>query len=174
MTEEVNFEAVGPNGVSLLIECQSDNTRRTTPAIKHILTKHGAEMQPVGSQAFNFASQGLVVVKGEEEAILEVVLLAGAEEVEGLEGGEVRVVSSREGVGEVRRALVEAKVPIVSVRLTRVPLNTVAIPGGEEEGLVTLLEALEEHEDVTGVIHNAEFEEEEEGGGEGEGGNKAS
>ena len=156
---EVNFEAVGPSGVSLLIECQTDNSRRTTPAIKHILSKHNGEMQAVGTNAFVFSSKGVLTCSGEEEGVMEAALGAGAEDVVPVtEGGmEFRVVCGRDSVGAVRGALLKAGIAVTSVLLERSPVNRVQLSEESEEVFLNLLSALEEHEDVSSVVHNAEL-----------------
>ena len=164
--EELVFEAVGPGGVALLVICNTDNARRTTPAIKYLLSKGQAALAP--SKAF--ALKGVVAVGGgskrvDEEAVLEAALGAGAEDVELAEDGlSARVQCPREATAAVRSALLGAGLPVASVLLARVPTVTVPLDAASEEGqvLAELLAKLEAHEDVLSVQTNAE-------GGEGEG-----
>jgi YebC/PmpR family DNA-binding regulatory protein len=184
--EELVFEALGPARVALLITCNTDNPRRTTPAIKYILSKHEAAL----ASTKVFASKGVVVVGGggagasagaaaaaaplprmDEDAVLEAALGAGAEDVEVAEDGlSARVQCPREATSAVRAALLAAGLPVASVLLTRVPTAMVAVdPDSAAAGvLAELLGKLEEQEDVLSVLTNAEGgeeEEEEEAGG---------
>jgi len=52
--EEVLYEAYGPGGVAIMIEAVTDNKNRTTPEIRHILSKHGLELAATGSAAWAF------------------------------------------------------------------------------------------------------------------------
>ena len=172
--EELVFEAVGPGGVALLVTCNTDNARRTTPAIKYLLSKGAAALAP--SKAF--AQKGVVVVGGgaggtrvDEDAVLEAALGAGAEDVALAEDGlSARVQCPREATAAVRSALLGAGLPVASVLLARVPTVTVPLDAGSEEGaqLAELLAKLEAHEDVLSVqtnVEEGEGEEEEGGGG---------
>ncbi|MCD5384400.1 MAG: YebC/PmpR family DNA-binding transcriptional regulator [Candidatus Pacebacteria bacterium] len=52
--EEVTYEAYGPGGVALIIEAITDNKNRTTPEIRHILSKQGLELAASGSATWAF------------------------------------------------------------------------------------------------------------------------
>ena len=169
VTEELLFEAVGPGGVALLITCNTDNSRRTTPAIKYILGKHSSALGATRA----FVQKGIVSLGGgaaaagtaagaallSEEAIMEAALSAGAEDVEmGDEGTTAKVTCPREATSGVRSVLLAAGLPVSSVLLTRVATSSVALEAGSEEEatFAALLEKLEEQEDVLSVLHNAE------------------
>ncbi len=52
--EEVLYEAYGPGGVAVIIEAVTDNKNRTTPEVRHILSKQGLELAATGSAAWAF------------------------------------------------------------------------------------------------------------------------
>ena len=52
--EEVIYEAYGPGGVALIIDALTDNKNRTTPEIKHLLSKQGIEVSPPGAAVWAF------------------------------------------------------------------------------------------------------------------------
>lgn len=52
--EELLFETYGPAGVAILITAVTDNTNRTSPEIKHILTKAGYQLGAPGSASWAF------------------------------------------------------------------------------------------------------------------------
>ncbi|MFZ2253140.1 MAG: YebC/PmpR family DNA-binding transcriptional regulator [Minisyncoccia bacterium] len=51
---EVLYETYGPGGVAILITAVSDNPNRTTPEIKHVLSKLGYQLGGAGSSAWAF------------------------------------------------------------------------------------------------------------------------
>lgn len=51
---EVLYETYGPGGVAMLITAVTDNANRTTPEIKHILTRLGYQLGGTGSSAWAF------------------------------------------------------------------------------------------------------------------------
>lgn len=52
---EVTYETYGPGGVAIIITAVTDNQNRTTPEIRHILTKHGYALGTSGSSSWAFA-----------------------------------------------------------------------------------------------------------------------
>jgi YebC/PmpR family DNA-binding regulatory protein len=51
---EVLYETYGPGGVAILVTAVTDNTNRTTPVIKHILSKQGYQLGGTGSASWAF------------------------------------------------------------------------------------------------------------------------
>lgn len=52
--EEVVYEAYGPGGTALILEGITDNRNRTSQEIKHLLSKHGANLSAQGSATWAF------------------------------------------------------------------------------------------------------------------------
>lgn len=52
---EVVYETFGPGGTALIITAVTDNPNRTTPEIRHILTKQGYQLGNQGSAMWAFA-----------------------------------------------------------------------------------------------------------------------
>lgn len=79
--EEVLYEAYGPGGVAIIIEGITDNKNRTTPEIRHLLSKHGGSLGSSGSclWAFTKGDEGWTpttlvdVNEKDEEALLELL-----------------------------------------------------------------------------------------------------
>ena len=55
--EEAMLEAYGPGGVAIFIEAATDNTNRTVPEVKKILSDHGGKWAEPGSVRWAFESQ---------------------------------------------------------------------------------------------------------------------
>jgi YebC/PmpR family DNA-binding regulatory protein len=52
---EVVYETYGPGGAAIVITAVTDNLNRTTPEIRHILSKNGYALGTTGSAAWAFA-----------------------------------------------------------------------------------------------------------------------
>ena len=44
------LEGLGPSKVAVIVECLTDNTKRTAPRVRHVFTKYGGEMGSTGTQ----------------------------------------------------------------------------------------------------------------------------
>jgi YebC/PmpR family DNA-binding regulatory protein len=53
--EEVLYETYGPGGTAILITAVTDNSNRTSPEIKHLLSKAGYQLGTPGSASWAFA-----------------------------------------------------------------------------------------------------------------------
>jgi len=52
--ESVTYEAYGPGGCALIIECLTDNKNRIAAEIRHILSKNNLGLGGIGSVVWNF------------------------------------------------------------------------------------------------------------------------
>lgn len=102
------YEGYGPNGVALLIECLSDNRNRAAGEVRLAVTRNGGSMADPGSVSYLFARRGVVIVKKSpqvtEESLMNVVIDAGAEEINDL-GENFEIVSDPSDMPSVRKAL---------------------------------------------------------------------
>lgn len=53
--EKATYEAYGPGGCGLIIECLTDNTNRTVAEIKHLLSTHNIALSTPGSVTWAFS-----------------------------------------------------------------------------------------------------------------------
>lgn len=154
--EEGVLEGYGPGGAALYIETLTDNRKRTIAEVRHILTKYGGNLAEVGAVAWVFEKKGLVTVPkagpGEEE-LLMLAIEAGAEDLK-TEDDAFEIITAPEDLEKVRKALEARKLEIESANLTMYPKSTVKIEGKDAEQFLSLMEALEEHDDVENVYSN--------------------
>ena len=153
--ETVLYEGYGPAGVAVLVEALTDNRNRTGSEVRHIFTKSGGNLGEPGSVAWVFDKKGLIVVDAERysEDDLFVAIDAGAEDVS-IDDNVYEVVTAPEDLTEVRQALEDAQVQLESAELAMQPKSTVDVPEDQVAGLMRLMEALEEHDDVSAVHAN--------------------
>ena len=56
--ETLMYEAYGPAGIAILIECLTDNRNRSASEVRVAVTRNGGTMADAGSTARMFSSQG--------------------------------------------------------------------------------------------------------------------
>ena len=81
--EEVTYEAYGPGGAALLIQCLTDNTNRAVGEIRHLLSKHNGNLGTTNSVAWMFEKHGHIVVEQgtvDEETLMTSAIDAGADD----------------------------------------------------------------------------------------------
>lgn len=160
--EEILYEGYGPGGIAILIEATTDNRNRTTAEIRHIFSRHNANLGESGCVSWMFTRKGMILVPAEgidEDKLMEIVLEAGAEDMVN-NGDSFTIYTKPNELEAVRKVLEERGVKIESASITMVPNTTIKVEGKDAEQLLKLLNALEEHDDVQRVSANFEISDE--------------
>lgn len=155
--QNIMYEGYGQGGVALLIECLTDNRNRAAADVRTTVTRNGGTMADPGSVSYNFARKGVIQVPAAggvtEDAILDAVLDAGAEEVEETpDGFEVR--SEPADMVPTRVALQGAGIEYDSADVEFVASVEVEVDAETARKLVKIIDALEELDDVQNVYTN--------------------
>lgn len=155
--EEITYEGYGPGGVAILVDCMTDNKNRTVADIRHYFSKSGGNLGESGCVSWMFTKKGTILVDKEainEEELMEKALEAGAEDVVE-EDNVFQVETSPDDFEDVREALEADGVKFIEAAVAMVPQNTVDITDEKTAGqILTLLERLEDHDDVQNVYAN--------------------
>jgi YebC/PmpR family DNA-binding regulatory protein len=155
--QTIMYEGYGPNGVALLIECLTDNKNRAAADVRTAMTRNGGTMADPGSVAYNFARKGVIsITKTDdvtEDAILEAVLEAGAEEVKD-HGGGFEVITEPSQLVEARTALQAAGIDYDSAEAEFVPNLSVDVDAETARKVFRLIDALEDSDDVQNIYSN--------------------
>jgi transcriptional/translational regulatory protein YebC/TACO1 len=95
----------------------------------------------------------------EEDALLSLVLDAGAEDVKVGEKS-FEVITDPHHFEAVKKALADAKIDTVLSEVTSVPQNTIRLEEKAAEQMLKLMEVLDEHDDVQKVHANFDISDE--------------
>ncbi len=161
--EELVYEGYAPGGVAVIVTCLTDNRNRTAPDIKHIFDKRGGNLGSPGSVSFMFDFRSIFLVENgerDEDGMMELGLVAGAEDVEVGDGMSTIYADATEFLS-VKLALDEAGVVLSSAETGYVPQNTVKVESQEDAAkILKLLDALEDNDDVQNVYANYDIADE--------------
>ena len=160
--QNITYEGYAPGGVALLIECLTDNRNRAAAEVRTALSRNGGNLADPGSVAYVFDRKGVVIIpKGDrsEDDILEIVLDAGAEEVND-NGDSWEIVSEATDFVSVRKAVQEAGVDYDSAEASWVPNLQVPLDLEGAKKMIRVIEALEDSDDVQNVYANGDISDE--------------
>lgn len=158
--EEVMFEGYGPGGAAVMVLCATDNRNRTVSEIRHTFGKNGGNLGEPNSVSWMFKRRSSVVIekdKAEEDALMSLVLDAGAEDLRD-DGDSWTVLSDPHAHDAVLEALSKAGIPNVQAEIGYVPDNMVKLEGQQARGMVKLADALDDHDDVQNVWSNFDID----------------
>ena len=160
--QEVTYEAYGPAGAAFIIECLTDNKNRTLSNVKLILSKTGGRFAESGSVMWMFTRAGVITARSEQlkadsEQLdeLELSLIdLGAEDFS-VDGERLQVVTDAAKWSGVRDFLTSQNFEIESAGLQFIAKQTAPVDAESILKVETLIEALEENDDVSEVHTNA-------------------
>lgn len=160
--EEITFEAYGPGGVAILVDCVTDNRNRTVAEVRHVITKVGGNLGAANSVNWMFKSLGVIRVAkdaADEDKVMEIALEAGADDMQA--DDDAFEVTCAPGVFEdVRSAIEGAGIEMESAQVTKIPENTVKVEGETAQKVLKLMDALDELDDTQNVSSNLDISEE--------------
>jgi YebC/PmpR family DNA-binding regulatory protein len=157
--ESVRYEGYGPGGAALLIDLLIANANKTAAELRTIIDKNGGKIGVPGSVAFGFTQLGVFLLPKEqvdEEKVMEVALGCDAEDVSS-DHDFVQVLCKPADFERVRAALESAQFPLENAEISWQPQSTVALDADSGKRLLALIDAIEDHDDVQKVFHNAEL-----------------
>ncbi|HIG41908.1 MAG TPA: YebC/PmpR family DNA-binding transcriptional regulator [Gammaproteobacteria bacterium] len=156
------YEGYGPGGVAVLVETVTDNKNRTVAEVRHAFDRSGGNLGTSGSVAYMFDKKGqLQYAPGaDEEAIMEVAIEAGADDVESGDDGSMEVLTAPEDFLNVKDALVDAGFEPDNAEVGMIPQNYNLLDASTSEKVLRLMDNLDDLDDVQNVYTNAEFHEE--------------
>src|SRR5678810_1153551 len=105
--EEIRYEGYGIGGAAIIVDCMTDNRVRTVAEVRHAFSKYGGNLGTEGSVAFQFKHCGqFVFAPGtNEDAVMEVALEGGADDVIAGDDGAIEVLTAPAAFEAVQQAL---------------------------------------------------------------------
>lgn len=159
--EEVTYEGYGPNGIAVLVHALTDNLNRTSTNVRVAFTRNSGSLGEKGSVSYMFDRKGYIAIEREgldvdEDTMLMSVLEAGGEELE--TSDEVfEIYTDPSDFSAVRDALEAEGYQFAQAEVTMFPQTTIEVDDETKEQIETLIEKLEDDDDVSEVFHNAEI-----------------
>ena len=176
--EEIVYEGFGPHGIAFLIETATDNNMRTVANIRSYFTKVGGSLGTQGCVSFMFDHKCVFKVRKDSPVDLDELELElidyGVDDVyrdeeEDLiyiyrdeEEDLIYIYGEFESFGNIQKYLEDNGFTIVSggfERIPNVPLKKLS--PDEKEGILKLIDKLENDDDVQNVYHTMEMADEE-------------
>ena len=155
--EEVRYEGYGPAGIAIMVDCLTDNKNRTASFVRSTFTKKNGNLGTDGSVSYMFKRKGLIVLENvyEEDKFLEDVLNLPVLDV--LYEEDIIIYTKPEDFIKIKEDLENMGYDkFITSDVTFIPDNYIKLNEEEEEKALSLIETLEDIDDVQNVYHNLE------------------
>ena len=157
--EELMYEGYGPGGTAVMLDILTDNRNRTAADVRHLFSKYGGNLGQDGCVSWMFKQKAVFLVEkevfGDEDELMEIVLDAGAEDMKA-EDEIFEITAEPNAFDAIEQALAEKGIETASAEVTMVPDTTVGLAGKDAEKMQTLIDALEDNDDVQNIYTNYE------------------
>jgi YebC/PmpR family DNA-binding regulatory protein len=154
--ENLRYEGFGPYNVALIIETLTDNKNRTASNLRTILQKSGGRLGETGSTTHYFNICGVLHVEKEkisDEKIIELSINAGAKDY--LSTSEYHeILTEREDFYKIKSKIEENIDSYLYSGIEWRPQSYLNISKEESDGIIKMLETLEEDDDVQNTFVN--------------------
>ena len=157
--EAIRYEGYGPGGIAIMIDCLTDNKNRTASFVRSTLTKRGGNLGTDGSVSYLFKRKGLIILdkKYGEDKLMEDVLGLDVEDFLVEEDG-YEIYMTPENFISVEDALDSLGYTDTLVsEVSFIPDNYIELDEEMKEKALTLIEQLEDIDDVQNVYHNLDI-----------------
>ena len=152
--DDIIYECYGPSGVAIILECLTDNKKRTVSEIKNILSKSGGNLGESGCVNWMFEKKGTItILKNDisEDKLFDL-------EIEDFEVSDEHYIltTTPDNFGSVSNSLEKFNINIEG-EVGLVPKNTVEISSSSSSKVLNLMEQLDDHDDIQKVHSNFEI-----------------
>lgn len=161
--EEVRYEGYAPAGVALLVEVLTDNKNRAAAEVRTMMAKKGGHLAGAGSVSWIFEKKGLISVSRaavDEEKLFDLAIDAGAEDIKAEDGDFYEVITAPSDFEAVKKALEDNSIVLEVDSITSIPKSTVKLDEQQAASVLSLVNALEELDDVQNVHANFDIPDE--------------
>jgi len=160
--ETVRYEGYAPGGIAVIVDSLTDNRTRTAADVRTAFVKNEGNLGTSGCVSYMFQHVGQIIIEPagvNEDAIMNAAIDAGATDVEAPEGEDSAWVITTDPTAfiKVKDAMEKAGFTIAQAELTLVPESHVQVSGDNAAAVQSLIEELEDLDDVQKVHTNAEF-----------------
>ncbi|WP_184332172.1 YebC/PmpR family DNA-binding transcriptional regulator [Povalibacter uvarum] len=157
---EIIYEGYGPHGVAIIVEAATDNPTRTVANVRNVFDNNGGNLAASGSVSFQFKKMGVFRLspEGIVQDDLELDLIDhGLEEMGESTGekGEPQLVirCNFPDFGQMQKALEDRKITPLSASHEYICMTPTELPEAQATEVMTLIDKLEQDEDVQNVYH---------------------
>jgi len=154
--EAVRYEGYGPGGIAIMIDCLTDNHNRTASFVRSTLTKRGGNLGTDGSVSYLFKRRGVLILDKEynEDKLMEDALELDIEDLVSEEDSYV-IYTKPENFISVKETLENmGYTNFIMSEVSFVPDNYISLDDELNERAQSLIESLEDLDDVQNVYHN--------------------
>lgn len=176
--EPVRYEGYGAGGVAIIVETLTNNRTRTVGDLRLAFGKYGGNLGNSGCVAYMFEPKGQIVISTTQhdesdkkakpvprqqlsDKIMELAINAGADDIEEPDAAEDEsqwtILTAVPAFQPVKEAVESAKIKIADAQIAMIPSTRTAVRGEDARKILSLIDAVEDLDDVQKVWTNVDI-----------------
>ncbi len=157
--ENLRYEGFGPKNIALIIEALTDNKNRTAGSIRTTLQKFGGNLGGSGSTKHFFENCGIIRVSNKNISEQKVIDFSAKVKASDCLSGKdfYEIVTKKEDFYKIKSEIESITNNLIYSGIEWKPKNLVSLKKNETLDLESMIELLQEDDDVQNVFHNCKF-----------------
>jgi YebC/PmpR family DNA-binding regulatory protein len=157
--ENLRYEGFGPRNTAVIIETLTENKNRTAGSIRTILQKHSGNLGSSGSTTHIFNNCGIIQISKNDisdEKVLELAVNAGSKDCVSYKDYH-EIITNKDDFYKIKNNIKKSIKNLVYSGIEWRANNFIDIPKQESKEFESMLEMLEEDDDIQKVFHNCKL-----------------
>ena len=157
--ENLRYEGFGPRNTAVIIETLTENKNRTAGSIRTILQKHSGNLGSSGSTTHIFNNCGIIQISKKDisdEKVLELAVNAGSKDCISYKDYH-EIITNKNDFYKIKNNIKKSIKNLVYSGIEWRANNFIDIPKQESKEFESMLEMLEEDDDIQKVFHNCKL-----------------
>lgn len=157
--ESIRYEGYAPHGIAIMIDCLTDNKNRTAMLVRSTLTKRGGNLGTDGSVSYLFKRLGVIEIEANDNFDMVMDIAIGADCLDVVDNGDCyTILTEPDKFLSVKEAFENNGITdFLKSEVTYVASNKITLNDEDTEKVMSLIEALEDIDDVSDVYHNLDI-----------------
>ena len=158
--EEFTYEGYAAGGVSVIINCMSDNKNRCASDIRSFFTRHNCKMAGSGAVSYKFKRKSRFVIEGEwadEDKLMELLMDADVDDIQ-VDDGTAEILAAPDAIAKILAIFEANGIVATESTLAMIPDSTTMVSDlGTAKSVQKFVDALEDYDDCQAVYHDMEL-----------------
>ena len=157
--ESIRYEGYAPHGIAIMIDCLTDNKNRTAMLVRSTLTKRGGNLGTDGSVSYLFKRLGVIEIEANDNFDTVMDIAIGADCLDVVDNGDCyTILTEPDNFLNVKESFENNGITdFLKSEVTYVASNKITLNDEDTEKVMSLIEALEDIDDVSDVYHNLDI-----------------
>ena len=163
--EEFTYEGYAAGGVSVIVNCMSDNKNRCASDIRSFFNRHNCKMGGTGAVSYKFKRKSRFVIEGEwadEDKLMELFLEADAnvDDIQ-VDDGTAEIIAAPDAFAVILGIFESKGIVASESTLAMIPDSTTMVTDlAVAKSVQKFVDVLEEYDDCQAVYHDMELSDE--------------